>query len=96
MRAFYERVESIYGDPQSYPPEVRELPGGTQHQNEEIAWGWLGTEERMAELAALVDQATAAATTGPYRQRVELFRRGIWQYMAEGRRKYVQGEEDAQ
>ena len=89
MRAFYELVEDTYTSPDCYPEDARELPGRTQHQNEERAWRWLGTEERMAALGRFMDQATAAARTDAEKQRVDLFRRGIWDYMLEGRRAYL-------
>ena len=89
MRAFYELVEDTYTNPECYPEDVRQLPGGTQHQNEERAWRWLGTEEKMAALGSFMAQATAAARTEAEKRRVGLFRRGIWDYMLEGRHAYL-------
>ncbi|MBI4024533.1 MAG: DUF4838 domain-containing protein [Verrucomicrobia bacterium] len=82
MKAFYERVEAIFSDPNNYPPN----PG---HQTEEIAWGRLGTEERMQELAKLMEAAHAAVRTDLEKQRVALFDKGIWQYMLAGRKTYA-------
>lgn len=87
MRALYCRIEDLYSNPRYYPPEIRNSPAH-QHQNEELAWKWLGTPERIAELGKLIDQAVAAARTPEEKQRVELFREGIWQPLAEGRKKY--------
>ncbi|MBI4027208.1 MAG: DUF4838 domain-containing protein [Verrucomicrobia bacterium] len=80
MQEFYERVEEIYGNPDNYPPN----PG---HQTDEIAWTRLGTEERMQGLAKLMEQARAAAQTDLEKQRMALFDKGLWQYMAMSWRK---------
>jgi hypothetical protein len=83
MRKFYERVEQIYADPANYPKNQG-------HQNEEIAWGYLGTAERMAELGKLMEQAKQSVRSSLERKRVELFEKGIWQYMQAGRATYEQ------
>lgn len=87
MKALYRRIEDIYTSPEYYPPEIQNSPGH-QHQNEELAWGWLGTPERMAQMQKLMDQAVAAAQSDVEKQRVEMFKRGIWDYMVEGRELY--------
>jgi len=58
------------------------------HQTEEVAWGLLGTRDRMAELAKLMQSAKAAARTDWEKRRVELFDRGVWQYMLRGKAAY--------
>ena len=83
MKKFYERVEQIYADPANYPKNQG-------HQNEEIAWGYLGTAERMAELGQLMEQAKQSVRSSLERKRVELFEKGIWQYMQAGRATYEQ------
>ena len=98
MKAFYERVEKSYADPANYPPAFVKRFGTVQggdlvignHQSEEIAWKYLGTETRMAELEQLINEARTAAKTDVERQRVALFDRGIWQYMQAGRKAYLQ------
>jgi len=84
MKAFYERIEQTYGDPACYPP------GFHTHQTEEVAWKYLGTSSRMAELGRLMEQARAAAKTRAEKDRVALFDKGIWQYMRAGRNAYLQ------
>ncbi|MFH0797206.1 MAG: DUF4838 domain-containing protein [Candidatus Omnitrophota bacterium] len=88
LEQFYRRVEEIYTNPANYPEEVQK-EDKTFHQTEEIAWGYLGTAERMAELGKLVEQAGAAVQTDAEKQRFALFEQGIWKYMSEGRKKYV-------
>lgn len=89
MKRLYLRIEQIYMDPKSYPEAVQRGDHHT-HQTEEIAWGYLGTEQRMAELAGYMGQAKAVAQSEVERQRVTLFERGIWDYMVEGRQQWVQ------
>jgi hypothetical protein len=59
------------------------------HQTEECAWGYLGTADRMRELARLMGQARQTARTDLERRRVALFDEGIVQYMAKGRETHV-------
>ena len=97
MKAFYNLVERTYANPANYPPAFVKNVGKIQngdivlgnHQSEEIAWKYLGTESRMAELGRLMDQARAAAKTDIEKQRVALFDKGIWQYMQAGRKAYL-------
>jgi hypothetical protein len=58
------------------------------HHTEEIAWGLLGTSERLAELGRLMEQAKAAAQTDLEQRRVALFETGVWQYMLAGKQAY--------
>jgi hypothetical protein len=88
MKKLYCAIEDTFSNPRNYPVEIQKSPGH-QHQNEGLAWGSLGTEARMAQFAALMDQARAAASTDLEKQRVGLFEKGVWDYMVEGRRKYV-------
>jgi hypothetical protein len=96
MKALYCRIEDLFGNPTYYPPEIQRSPAH-QHQTEELAWGSLGTPARMAELQGLMNEATAAARTPTEKERVRLFRVGIWDYMVEGRRQYEErrGKRDA-
>ena len=55
------------------------------HQTAIIAWEYLGTEERMEELGALIEQAKTFAVTQTEKQRVKLWEKGVWEYMAKGR-----------
>jgi len=87
MRKLYEGIEQTYSSPSSYPPEIQSS-AAHQHQTQELAWKWLGTDARMAEWAKLMDEAKAAAQTDLEKQRVALFERGMWDYMLEGKRQY--------
>jgi hypothetical protein len=88
MRKLYLAIEATYMDPASYPPDVREK-NRHEHQTEEMAWGRLGTEERMEQFGELMAQARAAAQTDLEKRRVDAFDRGIWQYMQDGRALYL-------
>ena len=54
-----------------------------------MAWKWLGTAERMARFAGYMARAHEAAQTDIEKQRVQMFDEGIWQYMLQGRKEYV-------
>jgi hypothetical protein len=77
MQAVYELIEKVYAAP------------APSHQNEEYAWTKLGTEQTMAELDKLMEEARKAAHTDVEKQRVDLFDKGIWQYMLAGRHVYL-------
>ena len=85
MKEFYELMEETYCDPGNYPEEVRRDLKRDFFQTEEIAWRYLGTEERMARLGALMDEATGLASNEVERQRVLVFRQGVWDHMLQGR-----------
>ena len=89
LKQFYLRVEQIYSDPNNYPEDVRKSLQKQFHQNEEIAWKYLGTEARMAELGKLMAEAEKANVSEIEKQRVALFRKAVWDYMVEGRKKYL-------
>ena len=73
----YLDMERTYCDPANYPPS----PG---HQSVDIAWGKLGTPERMARYQQWVDEAKRLAQTDREKKNVELFELGTWQYMKAG------------
>ena len=90
MRQFYETVEQIYGNPANYPEAIAAGKlEGHHHQTEEMAWGYLGTEQRMRALGKLMQDAKAAAQTPEQKQRVALFELGTWNYMTSGRKQYL-------
>ena len=84
MKKFYTRIEETFNDPNSYPEYVR-AEEKQFHQNKELAWEYLGTEDRMNELGQLMEKAQALAKTDVEKERVLLWRRGVWDYMVEGR-----------
>jgi hypothetical protein len=89
MRKLYLAIEDTFSNPRNYPVEIRKSDAH-QHQTEALAWGSLGTEARMAQFGKLMDQARVAAKTDLEKQRVGLFEKGVWDYMVEGRRKYLE------
>ena len=90
MKEFYLLVEKTYCDPENYPEFVRGN-GTHDHQTEEIAWGYLGTEPRMLELTRLFEAAKAAADSDKSKRNIDLFEKGTWSYMLAGRQKYLAG-----
>ena len=60
LKRFYLRVEDIYSTTANYPEEVQKNHYKQFHQTEEMAWKYLGTEARMAELGKLMDEAEHA------------------------------------
>jgi hypothetical protein len=91
LKQLYLAIEQTYSDPANYPDSIASgRTEGHHHQTEDIAWGWLGTEKRMAVFATLLHQAQALARTEVEKQRVTLFERGIWDYMVAGRQRYLE------
>lgn len=60
---------------------------------ENTSWDRLGTDERMKQLGELMDSAIKLASTDLEKQRVESWRRGIWEYMTEGKQEYLKKQE---
>ncbi len=89
MAALYTGIEEAFSNPRNYPQAIQTSPGH-QHQTEALAWGALGTEPRLADFAALMAQAEAAAQTSAEKARVAVFRKGIWDYMVAGRTLYAE------
>lgn len=86
MRDFYLLVEKIYCDPDNYPSL-------TKDQNEEIAWKKLGTETRMNTLENYMEEAKKlVADKEPFKERIEIFDKGVWQYMLKGRKGFLNRE----
>ncbi len=81
LQAMYEEIERIYCDPANYPQ--------TRLSGAELAWGHLGTGERMSRLGRLLRQAQRLAQTDERKQRVALFAASVWDYMLAGRRQYL-------
>jgi hypothetical protein len=87
LRKLYCRIEEIYCDPRNYPQMVADR----SRQNEEIAWGMLGSHKRMTALAGLIREARLAIKTagGLQQKRFQLFDLSVLRYVEEGRRKYL-------
>ena len=84
MQAFYTLIETTYSDPAHWDQN------GGHHQTEAIAWERLGTEAVMTQLQTHIQQAESLAATPRERERVALWKNGVWDYMVEGRRAYLE------
>jgi hypothetical protein len=91
MKKLYLRIEEIYSNPANYPEDIQ-TGARHSHQTEEMAWGYLGTAERMQELGQYMAEAGKLAATDLEKQRVRLFEKGVWEYMLEGRRTRAERE----
>ncbi len=94
MKRIYLRIEDIYQNPGNYPEKLLKGRKSQLWQHEETAWKDLGTEARMAELGVLMDEATRTAVGKTEKVRVALFRKGVWDYMVEGRKQYLAKQKD--
>ncbi len=90
MKRFYLRLEAIAGDPANYPPPYHRRDGIDWKR---AAWERLGTPERMEELGTLMAQAEKLAATESEKQRVQLWRKTLWDWMCEGRDQHQQAEQ---
>lgn len=83
LKRFYLRLEGIACDPANYPPPYYRANGIDWRK---AAWERLGTEDRMQELGALMDEARrlAAAGTAQEQERVALWRRALREWMLQG------------
>ena len=88
MHDFYNKIEAVYTNPANYPIEVQTCEAQF-HQTEEIAWKYLGTDSVMSELEGYMDEALGLADTPEVRARVQSWYDGVWQYMKEGKEKYM-------
>jgi Domain of unknown function (DUF4838) len=77
MERMYLDIERTYCDPANWPDH----PG---HMTVDIAWGRLGTPERMGRYAEWMEEAKRLARTDLEKQRVALFEQDTWQYMKQG------------
>jgi len=83
MEQIYTEMEKAYCDSSvKYPDE------GVQTQA--VAWGVLGTAERMERWQNLFQEALKLAANEKEKQRLALFEKGILQYMKSGREAYLQ------
>ena len=87
MARFYSLIETTYSSPENYPEEVR-TQNAQYHQNERIAWEFLGTEPRMTALGLLIAEAEKQAANDLERKRVQTWKKGVWDYMVKGRADY--------
>lgn len=93
MKAFYEKIESVYSSPKNYPEEIQ-TQDAQFHQTEEIAWKYLGTKPVMDELANWIEKANSTVKNEDERVRVESWTKGIWKYMQEGYEHYYKAQKE--
>ena len=97
MHKLYALIEKTYCDPANYPPGVRDpasfkdMKTGEKffHQTEEMAWKWLGTQERMDRISALMAEARAANLNDVERRHLDTFDQSVYAHMIEGRKAWV-------
>ena len=77
MKKIYLIIEDRYNNIKNYPED---LQAGAKYtgQTEEIAWKYLGTENVMKKLAALMAKAEKLAATPMEKKRVELFKNAVF------------------
>ncbi|MGQ9650430.1 MAG: hypothetical protein ACUVXJ_09995 [Phycisphaerae bacterium] len=77
MKRFYYRISEINREE------------GVLGTTPEASWERLGTEQRMKELGDLMNRAVELAGTELEKRRVATWKKGVWDYMVDGRREYV-------
>lgn len=87
MKKFYERIEEIYNDYSLYPERIKGEKHS--HQDEEIAWNYLGTDQVMEELGNYISEAKASKLSPVEQKRVKSWEEGVWKYMKEGKEYYL-------
>jgi hypothetical protein len=76
MKTFYYRISEINREE------------GLVGTSPEKSWAKLGTPERMKELAVYIDKAVRLAGTDLEKRRVETWKKGVWEYMNAGHRRF--------
>lgn len=92
MKQLYDEIEKITGDINNYHPTIsdkKKWHGGyvTGIHQERFNW-YLGTAERVARLNKLVEKAEKAARTDVEKQRIQRFRRTLWNQTLQGRKEF--------
>jgi hypothetical protein len=86
MKQFYLTLETIACDPANYPaPYLRK--DGIDWKG--VAWGGLGTADRMEKLGGFISAAEGLARTDLEKQHLAAWRKAIWEWMQEGRKEYL-------
>jgi hypothetical protein len=82
MKNFYLLIEETANNPDNYPQN------GNHHQNEQIRWKMLATQERMEKLGQYIEAAKSLAETDLEKKRVGCWEKAIWQSIKERREAY--------
>ena len=86
MKQFYRTLETIACDPANYPaPYLRK--DGIDWKG--VAWGGLGTADRMEKLGGFSSAAEGLVRTDLEKQHLAAWRKAIWEWMQEGRKEYL-------
>jgi hypothetical protein len=86
MQKLYTMLERLYSDPANYPAlRAGDLVG---HQTQKIAWGLLGNHINMNKMRQLLNEAKKLANNDKVNARLDIFDKGIFSYMEDGRKKY--------
>ena len=94
MRQIHDLIEETFSNPANYPPAIRDPANYTDyksgsklfHQTKEMAWKWLGTQERIDKISALMAEAKAARLGDKERRHVEAFENIAMAHLLEGRK----------
>ena len=86
LKQLYLAIEKTYSDPVNYS-SIKHVNA----QTEQIAWGVLGTAERMKKFSGLMKKAENLSVGATEREKhnVKLFDLDVWKYMEAGRAQYV-------
>lgn len=79
MEQCINEMEDVFCD-----SKVQYVDEGVQTQW--IAWGVLGTDERMKRWGKMLDEAERIADSPQVKKRLSLFRSGVWKYMLTGKK----------
>jgi hypothetical protein len=78
MRAFFEKIESIYTNPAHFTELVA---AGKQHLDQRTSWGSMCPPATLAEFGKIMEEARRLAAEEPYRTRVALMDAAIFRLM---------------
>lgn len=93
MREIHDLIEQTFSNPANYPPSILDpasyanrKSGEKQfHQTKEMAWKWLGTQERIDRITSLLAAAKAAPVGEAERRHLEAFEAVAYRHLIEGR-----------
>jgi hypothetical protein len=88
MLKLYLAIEEAYMNPVNLPDNIAKGLKESQ-ETEEIAWGCMGTEERMRQFAKLMSEVKSTKVTDVEAKRLALFDKAVWLPMLKGREKWL-------
>ena len=81
LLTMYNEMEKEYWNRDNYPNRLYSL-------DEDVAWGRVGTPERMARWQGMEDEAKKLVKTDTENRRFAIFENGIWKHMVMGSKTY--------